>query len=76
MENATDIEIAMYLIRLMDGNIGLVRAQGKGNSQNLYFEMVKTCMKKMTSPFARKLLQDKMSEVKALYNLQAAGQTG
>lgn len=71
MDSATDMEVAMYLIRLMNGNIGLVKAQGNGNSKNLYFSMAKRYLKKMNNPFARKMLLDKMSEVKAIYKLSA-----
>ena len=71
VDRATDIEVAMYLIRLMNGNIGLVRAQGNGNSKNLYFSMANRYIKKMTNPFAKKMLKDKMSEVQVIYNLPA-----
>lgn len=71
MDRATDIEVAMYLVRLMNGNIGLVRAQGSGNSKNLYFSMADRYLKKMTNPFAKKMLLEKMSEVNAIYELPA-----
>ena len=71
METATDIEIAMYIVRLMNGNIGLVRAQGNGNSKKLYVKMAKNCLEKMTNPFAKKMLEDKIGELNALYSLPA-----
>ncbi|MFC1814348.1 hypothetical protein ACFL0M_00085 [Thermodesulfobacteriota bacterium] len=65
MDKATDIEVAMGLIRLMNGHIELVKAQGNGNSKNLYFKMAENSLKTMQNPFAKKLLLDKMEEVKA-----------
>lgn len=64
-DKATDIEVAMILTRLMNGHIELVKAQGKGSSRSLYFKMAQNSLKTMQNPFAKKLLLDKMEEIKA-----------
>ena len=65
MGRTTDIEVVLSLIRLMNGYIDLVRAQGNGNSRSLYITMAENSLKTMTNPYAKKLLWDKMTEVKA-----------
>ena len=63
-ENATDIEVAMHVIRLMNGYIELVKAQGNGYSKSIYIKMAENSLETMTNPYAKKLLLDKMEYVK------------
>ena len=53
-EQLTDLEIAIYFLRLFD-NHGVVR-------RNLICGMAENALKNMTNPFAKKMLVEKMTE--------------
>ncbi len=62
-EKLTDIEVALHHLKLMDTH-GNFRDQYRVNGGNIYFTMAENALKTMTNPFAKKMLIDKMAELK------------
>jgi len=61
-KNLTDIEIALYLLQLIDINSKYSGNQNCINAKNIYVRMAANALETMNNPFAKKLLIDKMED--------------
>ena len=65
-DNMTDIESAMNFLQV----IGVAETHGHGETQEksngpaLYISMAENLVEKMTNPFAKKLVKEKIDELK------------
>lgn len=58
----SDIEIAIRLIRSLNGIAELIKSHGNTKSNTICVEMVKTKLRKMRNPYAKQMVIDKLKE--------------
>ena len=60
-ERLTDIEFAMLLLRLMGDPLEHKSVQCQVDGRDINFSIAENALKRMTNPFAKKLLLDKIT---------------
>ena len=64
-KSMTDIEVALHFLRLIDSPCEPYNASMLLNKKTILFELAQTAIKGMTNPYARKLIEDRMTELSA-----------
>lgn len=62
IDEPTDIEIAMSILRFLDDSNKFDKFQDPINERTLMLRLAENALKTMTNPFAKKMLMDKIIE--------------
>ena len=62
MEKPFDMEVALHILRLMDGYSQFTGFQDVSKRKAFFIGMAENAVKKMTNPYAKKMLMDEIIE--------------
>ena len=62
MEEPFDMEVALHILRLMDGCSKFTGFQDVAKRKAFFIGMAENAVKKMTNPYAKKMLMDEIIE--------------